>query len=134
SRSPLVTRHSLLLFIAEHAVKSSGEWRVTSGEREAWRTLLAPRPCFSLRAPPRSACRPWPLHARLRHLIDLRKHQRRFLFQSCFHRFKIALGILPRAIFKTKIAQIVVNRISSLQKLVELAPMRRQVGSIGLNK
>src|SRR5260370_37343397 len=87
----------------------------------------------SLCAPARWSRSARPMHLRIRHLIDLRKHYRCFIFKDRLHRFEVAFRVFSRAILKSQVTQIVVDGVAALQELVELAAVRRKVRSIRLN-
>src|SRR5271168_4425308 len=78
--------------------------------------------------------RPGPASLRFRDLIDFGQNQRRVVFESIFHRFKITLRILSRAVLEAQVAQIVVNGVAALQQLVQFRAVWRQIRSIRLDE
>src|SRR5258708_3831832 len=87
----------------------------------------------SLRAPVSRARSARTAHLRIRHLIDLREHQRRFVLKGRLHRFEVTFRIFSRAILKTQVPQIVVDGVAPLQQLIELGPVWCEIRSIRLN-
>ena len=68
-----------------------------------------------------------------RNALDFREHERGFGFQSLLHLLVIFFGEFAGAIFELQVAQIIVNDVAALHKLIEMRAMRSGIGEIGLD-
>src|SRR5215469_127339 len=66
-------------------------------------------------------------------LLDFRKNEGGFILKGRFHGFVVAFGILSGAMFEFQVAQVVVNSVTSLEKLIEFCPVWSEVRGVGLN-
>jgi hypothetical protein len=72
-------------------------------------------------------------HLGFGNLLDFGEDESRLVFEGSFHEFVIAFGILAGAMLELQVPKIIIDRVATFEKLIELGAMWREIGSVGLD-
>ena len=62
------------------------------------------------------------------------EHHGSLVFEIRFHALVVAFGIFSGAVLELEIAEVVIDDVTALQELIQLAAVRREVGSVRLDE